>query len=65
MQAAVVFSRDKAPVLRIVRRVPLNALALLPFFGGGFPYQNRQTRKNGTLLLTSLLENLVSQRHAV
>ena len=29
------------------------------FFGGGFPYQNRLPRKVGTLILTSLLEDLV------
>ena len=29
-----------------------------PFFGGGFPYQNR-LQKKGTLILASLLEDLV------
>ena len=29
-----------------------------PFFGGEFPYQNRQ-KKVGTLILASLLEDLV------
>ena len=33
--------------------------ALLPFFLGGFPYQNR-LQKQGTLILTSLLEDLGS-----
>ena len=31
--------------------------ALLPFLGGGFPYYHR-LHKTGTLILTSLLENL-------
>ena len=33
--------------------------ALLPFFGGGFPYSNKLQKKVGTLILTSLLEDLV------
>ena len=34
--------------------------ALVPFFGGGLPYQNRlQKKRNGTLILTCLLEDLV------
>ena len=32
--------------------------ALLTFFGGGFPYQNRIQNKVGTLILTSLPEDL-------
>ena len=35
--------------------------ALLPFFGGGFPYFNRLQKKVGTLILTSLLEDLAPQ----
>ena len=33
--------------------------ALLPFFWGGFPYKNRLQKKVGTLILTSLLQDLV------
>ena len=38
---------------------PRSPSALLPFFGGGFPYENR-LQKKGTLILTSLLEDLVA-----
>ena len=42
-----------------VRHVDAEAgLALLPFFGGGFPTKNRLQTKVGTLILTSLLEDL-------
>ena len=43
--------------------------ALLPFlfcWGGGFPHSNRQSRKrSGTLILSSLLEDLLSNKHTV
>ena len=31
------------------------------FLGGGFPYQHRLQTKNGTLILTPLLEGLVEE----
>ena len=44
-------------------RAPSQGHGLHPrwaFFGGGFPYKNRQ-KKVGTLILTSLLEDLDAQ----
>ena len=39
-------------------RSPSSALSH-PFFGGGFPYQNR-LQKKGTLIVSFLLEDLVN-----
>ena len=36
----------------------ITTTGFLPFFGGGFPYENRLQRKVGTLILSSLLKKL-------
>ena len=52
-------SSERLPGSRGVRS-PSSALSH-PFFGGGFSYKNRLQKKVGTLILTSLLEDLVNQ----
>ena len=43
---------------RFLGRPAIGALLPFPFFGGGFPYENRLQKKVGSLILTSLLEDL-------
>ena len=52
--------KTEQPAQEMFSRSPSGAFFFPPFFWGGFPY-----RKKGTLILTSLLEDLVLNSYPI